>query len=128
MLKSTLARTPILAFILTFLALGYTIAHNKVVVVPLGADAGVSGFEVVTISETVTLGSLGTTPLTAYCPAGKVALGGGGSANFLSTIVSHHNPRNNFMGSGWFVRFRNTSPNISTGSLTAWATCADSIN
>ena len=36
MIKSVVARTPILVFILLFLALGYTIAHNKVVVVPLG--------------------------------------------------------------------------------------------
>ena len=37
MIKSTIARTPILIFILTFFAMGYTIAHNKVVVVPLGS-------------------------------------------------------------------------------------------
>lgn len=122
------ARTPILVFILTFFALGYTIAHNKVVVVPLGADAGVSGFEVVTESTTITLGSLFTTLLIAYCPAGKVALGGGGSTNVLSTIVSHHSPRNDVFGSGWNVRFRNTASSSSTGSLSAYATCANTIN
>jgi len=37
MIKSAIARTPILVFILMFVAVGYTIAHNKVVIVPLGS-------------------------------------------------------------------------------------------
>jgi hypothetical protein len=39
MIKSVKARTPILAFILFVFAAGYTFAANKVVVIPLGADA-----------------------------------------------------------------------------------------
>ena len=53
MIKSVVARTPILAFILMFFALGYTVAHNKVVVVPLGGDSAIKGWAQINADGTV---------------------------------------------------------------------------
>ena len=62
MIIPTVARTAIPAFILMFFSVGYTVAHNKVVVIPLEADAkvssavgGVSGYERITITNNVTI-------------------------------------------------------------------------
>ena len=106
---------------------GYSYAKNKVVVVPLGSDAGVSGYEIVRNTVSATLSSSGTQNVVVYCPEGKVAMGGGGVAEKLAIIASATLPRNDFVGSGWLVRFRNTASTSLSGSLTAYVTCSKAI-
>ena len=44
MFNSIKARTPILVIIMAVFGIGYTFAHNKVVVIPLAADSGPQAF------------------------------------------------------------------------------------
>ena len=57
---------------------------------------------------------------TAPCPAGKTAVGGGGSTGNANLVLMSSLPS----GTGWAVRFQNTTNSNQTGALTATAVCA----
>ena len=125
MIKSAVARTPILAFILMFFALGYTVAHNKVVVVPLGADAGVSGYEIVTFPSTISPSESSTSGVTLTCPVGKKVLGGGGHAGNPFVMVRSHPSGDSSWSASWR---RRAGGSAGSGSVTVYAICANTIN
>ncbi|MBX2868008.1 MAG: hypothetical protein KTR18_05010 [Acidiferrobacterales bacterium] len=127
MIKSAVARTPILVFILMFFALGYTVAHNKVVVVPLGADAGVSGLEVVQNSVSINPGEFSTNTISIDCPSGKKALGGGVTTGNKAHVLRGSYPETNATGwQGAIVLNSGNTPVTATANI--YAICADVIN
>ena len=125
MIRAVVARTPILVFILTFVALGYTVAHNKVVVVPMGADAGVSGYEVVTSHTGALLQADGGMIHEVACPNGKRALGGGARNSVIGVVLVDSYPVDS---STWFVTVINHRTEQVLNTLTVYAICADVIS
>jgi hypothetical protein len=97
---------------------------------PAGAG-GLSGYQIVTASTNPTVGAT-TQAMTAACPAGKMAIGGGGQPVFDSGIsgyfdlIALHASRPTFDGTGWNVQA--ADPNLEQGTgwhLVVYAVCAD---
>jgi len=90
-----------------------------------GIPGGVSGHELVQNPVTRTLAKNTTTEVTAFCPVGKVAVGGGyGTSNpSVAVIYSVADVRGG--QSLWAVAFRNTANNSQTANLSAQAICAN---
>jgi hypothetical protein len=88
---------------------------------PVG-DNGVSEYEIVENSASVSLepGEWGT--VVAFCPSGKTVLGGGGFAPGNSLVLADSYPV--FGGSAWSVRFRNVGEGTVFAGVEAYATCA----
>jgi hypothetical protein len=83
-----------------------------------GLAGGVSGYELVSLNGYLPAG--GYAHVTANCPAGKKALGGGYSTGVLMTLTQSFPTTN---GAGWDVHGKNTE-NVAM-NLTVWAICAN---
>jgi hypothetical protein len=92
---------------------------------PPGTPGGIAGRELVNASATRTVAKNATTEVTSFCPAGKVAVGGGYGTNNPSLAVSYSVADVRGGQSLWAVGFRNTANNSQTGNLSAQAVCAD---
>jgi hypothetical protein len=77
------------------------------------------GYEIVQAAF-VTAGS-NTLNAEAICPAGKKALGGGGSLGVSTWVLDGSHPLPD--GSGWQVRYKTTGSTFSAAGV-AWAVCA----
>ena len=93
--------------------------------------AGVSGYEIVTASTASSVGAT-TQAMTATCPVGKQAVGGGGQSVFVIGIsgyfelITLHASRPISNGSGWNVQAADPNLGQHTGwYLTAYAVCAN---
>jgi hypothetical protein len=89
---------------------------------PPGLPGGVSGREIVTNAQAVTLGKAGTTTVTATCPGTKVSLGGSASSSNVSLVIQSNAPT----ATGWQANVRNAANNNQSGTVTVVAVCADS--
>ncbi|MEM7069932.1 MAG: hypothetical protein AAF478_13720 [Pseudomonadota bacterium] len=111
---------------MALLSIGYTFAQNKVVVVPLGGEkAGIQGYEIVGSSIQATFSGQDEESVTAFCPSGKKAIGGGGD-EFSTVILSDSRPSQS--GFGWTIAYEKGvfSPDTDFSALiTAFAVCAE---
>ncbi|MEM7069933.1 MAG: hypothetical protein AAF478_13725 [Pseudomonadota bacterium] len=122
MIQAVKARTSVLAIFLALLSIGYTFAQNKVVVVPLGGDEAVQGYEAITSSVTAVVAVGSSQTHTANCPTGKKVLGGGAFNSFTSFHLSRTRP---FLEEGWQASARNDDSVARTNTLTVYAICAE---
>lgn len=105
-----------------------TIARRVGATGPKGAT-GATGPSAASSSTTVvTAGAAGTGTVTAACPAGKVAIGGGGSDTSTTGFVNRSAPSvggtpvtSGHQGNGWTVKFL---PVVGTDVITAYAVCS----
>jgi len=87
---------------------------------------GVSSYEVVTNTVTVTSGSAQTATADVNCPIGKKALGGGASGGNDELVRNTEPILTGGDATGWRARVREADPN-SSASIVAqvWAICAE---
>ena len=88
---------------------------------PAGTPGGVSGREVVSVVQTVTVTKNSTALVLANCPAGKVSVGGGGSSGNANLALFSTLPTT----TGWQITVRNTVNNTQTGAVNVNAVCVD---
>ena len=95
--------------------------------------AGVSGYEQVQSDWTVLSGTLDTAgesggPANAWCPSGKVVIGGGydtdAAPNFFNWSVQRSRPLTMSGQQGWWVTILNADPFVGM-SFRAYAICAN---
>jgi hypothetical protein len=86
-----------------------------------GIPGGVSGREVVSVVQTVTVAKNSTALVVANCPTGKVALGGGGSSGNANLALFSSLPTT----TGWQITVRNTVNNTQAGAVNVNAVCVD---
>lgn len=92
---------------------------------PEGPPGGVSGYELVT--NTVAMDGVEFFTVEVHCPAGKVAVGGGGEVDgdlFQMTVSRPTSPAVD-VGDGWKVRFRHMVGDSAGVTATAWAVCVE---
>lgn len=82
---------------------------------------GVSGREVVSASEAVSLPRFGQESVAATCPAGKAVLGGGSTSSNPNLIAVSSLPT---AAGEWTAVFRNPTNVVQAGTVTATAICA----
>lgn len=89
---------------------------------PAGATgaSGLSGLQQTTNTVTTSLAKAAMQTVTATCPSGKTALGGGGSTTNSTITMIASVPTTG----GWSVRFQNTANNSQTATLTTVVMCA----
>jgi hypothetical protein len=90
--------------------------------------AGISGYEVVTRTRALRVGG-DQDDLTVTCPAGKVAIGGGGwTDNYKSAMGPSVPIGNGVIGAnpatGWYVQLRSIDVLFQNGNLTVSVICA----
>ncbi len=83
---------------------------------------GLSGYESVEILGSFTLPASQGDHLTAPCPKGKRAIGGGGAVRDFTLKGSEPDPNN--PQTGWTVTFENATGNTLMDFVTAFAICA----
>jgi hypothetical protein len=95
---------------------------------PIG-PTGISGYEVVTRTKALRIGG-DQDDLTVTCPAGKVAIGGGGwTDNYKSAMGPSVPVSNGVIGAnpatGWYVQLRSIDVLFQNGNLTVSVICAN---
>jgi hypothetical protein len=88
---------------------------------PAGTPGGVSGREVISVVQTVTVTKNNTATVVANCPTGKVSVGGGGSSGNTNLALFSSLPTT----TGWQIIVRNTVNNTQTGAVNVNAVCVD---
>ena len=120
MINSIKARTPVLALILFVFAIGYTFAE-KVVVIPLAGDVGISGYEIVINTVEINPSSQAEYYVGVDCPAGKKVLGGGGRPFGNTFVIAESSPRENH---GWGVSWYELVDSTTPANVNVFAICA----
>ena len=116
------AHAPILSIVLSMLAVGYTFAAN-VVVIPLAAEPGISGYEIVKQDHITPISEGQVVIVNALCPEGKKVLGGGSAVTRGTEIVSS-NPFESNGRSGWSVTRKELVFTLFSIRMSTYAICA----
>ncbi len=119
MINSIKALVPILVLSGTLLITGLAIAQNKVVVIPLG-DNDISGYELVSNSDSIVYQGGTGGFISVSCSAGKQVLGGGASSDTYDLHLVSSQPNNN----GWFASFHNPTIQNLLVEIRVFAICA----
>jgi hypothetical protein len=88
---------------------------------PQGIPGDISGRELVSNSQSLTLAKNSTALVTALCPGTKVPVGGGGSTTNPSLQVTGSFP----LTSAWQIQVRNVANNTQNGAVQAIAICVN---
>jgi hypothetical protein len=94
---------------------------------PAGKDGapGISAYQIVTATSPSAPPAILTQSITASCPSGKKAIGGGGEilgAGKSGVAFNDSHPHNE--GAGWYVEAAEVTPSLLGWEVKAWAICA----
>ena len=116
------------ALISLLMTTGATLAQNKVVVVPLGSDTGISGYEILTAQSSGRVQVGNGLVAEVNCSAGKQVLGGGAESNNDNALVITKNFPLTGSEIGWKAVVLNRGQAEVIGNLTVYVICANVMN